>query len=114
MKFTLSWLADHIDTDAPVEKIADTLTNIGLEVEAIEDKAKALAPFTVAYVVSAEKHPNADKLSICKVLVGAAEPLQIVCGASNVVAGGTYPVALVGAVLPGSVTNPRIGLPRCG
>src|SRR5437762_2635919 len=57
MKFTLSWLKDHLDTSAGVDEITETLTRIGLEVESIEDKAKELAPFTVAYVVSAEKHP---------------------------------------------------------
>ena len=82
MKFTLSWLKDHLDTDASVDKIADTLTHIGLEVEGVEDKAKDLAAFTVAYVVSAEKHPNADKLRVCIVDTGT-EKLQVVCGAPN-------------------------------
>jgi len=101
MKFTLSWLADHIDTDAPVEKIADTLTNIGLEVEGIEDKAKQLAPFTVAYVVSAEKHPNADKLRVCIVDTGK-EKLQVVCGAPNARAGMKGVFAHAGVTIPGT------------
>ena len=67
MKFTLSWLKEHLDTDEPVEKLADKLTMIGLEVEYIEDKAKALAPFTIAKVISAEQHPNADRLRVCMV-----------------------------------------------
>ena len=58
MKFTLSWLKEHLDTDESVEKLADKLTMIGLEVESLEDKAKALAPFTIARVISAEQHPN--------------------------------------------------------
>ena len=62
MKFTLSWLKEHLDTDEPLDKLADKLTMIGLEVEHIEDKARALAPFTIARVISAEQHPNADRL----------------------------------------------------
>jgi phenylalanyl-tRNA synthetase beta chain len=101
MKFTLSWLADHIDTDAPVDKIADTLTNIGLEVEGIEDKARELAPFTVAYVVSAEKHPNADKLRVCIVDTGK-EKLQVVCGAPNARTGMKGVFAHAGVTIPGT------------
>ena len=70
MKFTLSWLKEHLDTDEPLEKLADKLTMIGLEVEHIEDKAKALAPFTIARVISAEQHPNADRLRVCMVDTG--------------------------------------------
>src|SRR3981081_3269100 len=70
MKFTLSWLKEHLDTDEPVEKLADKLTMIGLEVENIDDKAKALAPFTIARVISAEQHPNADRLRVCMVDTG--------------------------------------------
>ena len=84
MKFTLSWLKEHLDTDEPVEKLADKLTMIGLEVENIEDKAKALAPFTIARVISAEQHPNADRLRVCMVDTGdGAAPVQVVCGAPN-------------------------------
>ena len=71
MKFTLSWLKEHLDTDEPLEKLADKLTMIGLEVEQIEDKAKALAPFSIARVISAEQHPNADRLRVCMVDTGA-------------------------------------------
>ena len=101
MKFTLSWLKDHLDTDASVEKIADTLTHIGLEVESIHDKAKDLAPFTVAYVVSAEKHPNADKLRVCIVDTGK-EKLQVVCGAPNARAGMKGVFAHAGTKIPGT------------
>src|ERR1700709_508191 len=62
MKFTLSWLKQHLDTDEPLDKLADKLTMIGLEVEAIDDKSKALQPFTIARVISAQQHPNADRL----------------------------------------------------
>ncbi|MFM9862962.1 MAG: phenylalanine--tRNA ligase subunit beta [Micropepsaceae bacterium] len=101
MKFTLSWLKDHLDTDAPVEKIADTLTHIGLEVESVHDKAKDLAPFTVAFVVSAEKHPNADKLRVCIVDTGT-EKLQVVCGAPNARAGMKGVFAHAGVTVPGT------------
>src|SRR5713226_7550186 len=87
MKFTLSWLKQHLDTDEPLEKLADKLTMIGLEVENIEDKAKALAPFTIARVISAEQHPNADRLRVCMVDTGAGDPVQVVCGAPNARAG---------------------------
>jgi len=101
MKFTLSWLKDHLDTDADVDKIADTLTHIGLEVESVHDKAKELAPFTVAYVVSAEKHPNADKLRVCIVDTGT-EKLQVVCGAPNARAGMKGVFAHAGTKIPGT------------
>jgi phenylalanyl-tRNA synthetase beta chain len=101
MKFTLSWLKDHLDTDADVDKIADTLTHIGLEVESVHDKAKELAPFTVAYVVSAEKHPNADKLRVCVVDTGT-EKLQVVCGAPNARAGMKGVFAHAGTKVPGT------------
>ena len=67
MKFSLSWLKEHLDTAADLDTIARKLTALGLEVEGIHDRSKELAPFTVAYVVSAEKHPNADKLRVCKI-----------------------------------------------
>ena len=77
MKFTLSWLKDHLDTDDSVEKLADKLTMIGLEVEHLEDKTKLLAPFTIARVISAEQHPNADRLRVCMVDPGnGAAPVQ--------------------------------------
>jgi phenylalanyl-tRNA synthetase beta chain len=101
MKFTLSWLKDHLDTDASVDKIADTLTAIGLEVESVHDKAKDFAPFTVAYVVSAEKHPNADKLRVCIVDTGK-EQLQVVCGAPNARAGMKGVFAHAGVTVPGT------------
>ena len=79
MKFTLSWLKDHLDTKATVEEIADKLTAIGLEVEDISNPADALAPFKVAKVLSAERHPQADKLQVLSVDAGDG-PVQVVCG----------------------------------
>ena len=100
MKFTLSWLKEHLDTRARVEEIAETLTRIGLEVEEVFDPATKLAPFTVAEVVKCEKHPNADKLSVCEVDTGK-ERLQVVCGAPNARAGLKGVFAPVGAYVPG-------------
>src|SRR5436190_17265206 len=83
MKFTLSWLKDHLNTDEPLERLAGKLTMIGLEVEHIDDKAKALSAFTIARVISAEQHPNADRLRVCIVDTGSGDPVQVVCGAPN-------------------------------
>ena len=70
MKFTLSWLKDHLDTEATLDTIAETLTRIGLEVEGVEDKAAALKPYVVARILTAEQHPNADRLRVCTVDTG--------------------------------------------
>ena len=72
MKFTLSWLKDHLDTDADAATVAETLTRIGLEVEGVDNPAEALKPFTVARVLTAERHPQADKLQVLTVDAGAA------------------------------------------
>jgi len=100
VKFTLGWLKEHLDTMAKVEEIAETLTRIGLEVEEVFDPATALAPFTVAQVLSAAKHPNADKLQVCEVDTGT-ERLQVVCGAPNARVGLKGVFAPVGAYIPG-------------
>ena len=83
MKFTLSWLKDHLDTDASLAEIVETLTKIGLEVEGVDDPAETLKDFVVAYVVEAKQHPNADRLRVCMVDTGAGAPVQVVCGAPN-------------------------------
>jgi phenylalanyl-tRNA synthetase beta chain len=101
MKFTLSWLKDHLDTTEPVEAIAEALTRIGLEVEGIEDKAKALAAFTVAHVIEARQHPNADRLRVCLVDTGGAEPVQVVCGAPNARTGMKSVFSPPGTYIPG-------------
>jgi len=76
MKFSLTWLKDHLQTEATLSEITDALNAIGLEVEGVEDPAQRLAGFTVAHVLSAEKHPDADKLQVLSVDTGAGEPLQ--------------------------------------
>ena len=101
MKFTISWLKEHLDTDASVAEIAETLTRIGLEVEAIEDRAAALSPFTIAYVVEAKQHPNADRLRVCLVDTGAGEPVQVVCGAPNARTGMKGVFSPPGSYIPG-------------
>src|SRR5690348_2896478 len=113
MKFTLSWLKEHLDTDEPVEKLADRLTMIGLEVESLEDKAKALAPFTIARVISAEQHPNADRLRVCIVDPGyGAAPVQIVCGAPNARAGLISVFSAPGTYIPGKNITLGVGTIR--
>ena len=112
MKFTLSWLKEHLHTDAPQGTIVDKLTMIGLEVERVEDKAKALAPFKVASVISAEKHPNADKLRVCMVDTGAGAPVQVVCGAANARAGMKAVFAAPGTHIPGSGIDLKVGTIR--
>ncbi|HLZ04546.1 MAG TPA: phenylalanine--tRNA ligase subunit beta [Bradyrhizobium sp.] len=113
MKFTLSWLKDHLDTDEPIEKLADKLTMIGLEVESIEDKAKLLAPFTIARVISAEQHPNADRLRVCMVDTGnGAPPVQVVCGAPNARAGLISVFSAPGTYIPGKNITLGVGTIR--
>ena len=104
MKFTLSWLKDHLDTAASVDDIAAALNAIGLEVEGIEDPAARLAGFRVARVLTAARHPQADKLQVLTVDAGAdvngGAPLQVVCGAPNARAGLVGVLGLPGAVVP--------------
>jgi len=101
MKFTLSWLKDHLETDASLAAITEALTNLGLEVEGVENKTEKLAAFRVAHVISAEPHPNADKLRVCQVDTGK-EVLQVVCGAPNAHAGMKGVFAAVGTTIPAS------------
>ena len=82
MKFTLDWLKDHLDTSENLNTITDTLTNIGLEIESVEDKSEIFKNFTVAKVLKAEKHPDADKLKVCQVETINGN-FQVVCGAPN-------------------------------
>src|SRR5215470_3541434 len=109
MKFTLSWLKEHLDTDASVAARADRLIMIGLEVESVDDKAKLLAPFTIARVISAEQHPNADRLRVCMVDTGAGDPVQLVCGAPNARAGMKGVFVPPGAFIPGKNMTLGIG-----
>jgi phenylalanyl-tRNA synthetase beta chain len=112
MKFTLGWLKEHLDTDRPLGEIADKLTMIGLEVERIEDKAKLLAPFTIARVAEAKQHPNADRLRVCMVETGNGDPIQVVCGAPNARAGMKGVFVPPGAFIPGKNMTLQVGTIR--
>jgi phenylalanyl-tRNA synthetase beta chain len=109
MKLTLAWLKEHLDTEAPLAAIVDRLTMIGLEVESVADRGKMLAPFTIARVISAEQHPNADRLRVCMVDTGAGDPVQVVCGAPNARAGMKGVFVPPGAFIPGKNMTLGIG-----
>jgi len=108
MKFTLSWLKDHLDTKASVDEIAEALTDLGLEVEEISNPGERLADFTIGYVTHAEPHPDADRLRVCKVNTDEGE-LQIICGAPNAREGITVVVAKPGTYVPGIDTTIGVG-----
>ncbi|MBV9570901.1 MAG: phenylalanine--tRNA ligase subunit beta [Alphaproteobacteria bacterium] len=112
MKITLSWLKDHLETDADAQMVGDKLTSIGLEVESIEDAGARLKDFTVAQVISAEKHPNADKLKLCMVDTGEDQPVQVVCGAPNAHTGMKAVFAKPGVTIPASGDVLKIGTIR--
>src|SRR5215212_4231764 len=113
MKFTLSWLKEHLDTDEPLDKLADKLTMIGLEVENIDDKATALAPFTISRVISAEQHLNADRLRVCMVDAGnGSAPVQVVCGAPNARSGLISVFSPPGTYIPGKNITLGVGTIR--
>ena len=100
MKFTLSWLKDHLDTSASLAEIVDALTRIGLEVESVEDPSRKYDGFVVAAVIEAKPHPNADRLKVCIVEAGQG-PVQVVCGAPNARNGMKGVFSPVGTYIPG-------------
>ncbi|MBS0562777.1 MAG: phenylalanine--tRNA ligase subunit beta, partial [Proteobacteria bacterium] len=108
MKFTLSWLRTHLDTDATLETITDTLTRIGLELESVTDPGAALAPFRIARVVEAVQHPNADRLRVCTVDTGDAVT-TVVCGAPNARTGMKGVFAPPGSFVPGTGITLKVG-----
>jgi phenylalanyl-tRNA synthetase beta chain len=109
MKFTLSWLKEHLETDESLPAIADKLTMIGLEVEKIENPADKYAPFKVVEVISAVQHPNADRLRVCMVNTGEGKPLQIVCGAPNARGGMKAVLGLPGTYIPAKDITLKVG-----
>ncbi|WP_375428370.1 phenylalanine--tRNA ligase subunit beta [uncultured Sphingomonas sp.] len=111
MKFTLSWLREHLDTDATLDQIVDTLTRVGLEVEGVTDPGAKLAAFRVARVLTAERHPQADKLQVLSVDVGDG-PVQVVCGAPNARAGMVGVFGAPGAYVPGSGVTLKVAAIR--
>jgi phenylalanyl-tRNA synthetase beta chain len=100
MKFTLSWLKDHLDTQASLEEIAHKLVTLGLEVESITNPAENLKGFVVGQVVKREKHPHADRLNLCQVDAGTGELIQVICGAHNVREGMKAVFAPLGTLIP--------------
>jgi phenylalanyl-tRNA synthetase beta chain len=102
MKFSLSWLKDHLETSADLGALTAGLTRLGLEVEGVANPAEQLGAFRVAYVIEAKRHPNADKLQVCLVDTGATAPIQVVCGAPNARAGMKGVFAPAGTFVPGS------------
>ena len=109
MKFTLAWLKEHLETGAPLASIVDKLNMIGLEVENVFDRGKLLAPFAIARVVSAQAHPNADRLRVCMVDTGSGDPVQVVCGAPNARTGMKGVFVPPGAFIPGKNMTLGIG-----
>lgn len=112
MKFSLSWLKEHLETDASAQAIADKLTNIGLEVEEVSNPAEALAPFRVAKVLTAGKHPQADKLQVLTVDAGTGEKIQVVCGAPNARPGMLGVFGPPGSYIPGTDMTLKIAAIR--
>ena len=118
MKFTLSWLKDHLETEATLADILYTLTDLGLEVEEVSDKSKALGQFRICRVIEAVQHPNADKLRLCRVATypdgpgGRMEEVQVVCGAPNARTGLVGVFAPVGTHVPGTGVDLKPGVIR--
>jgi phenylalanyl-tRNA synthetase beta chain len=112
MKFTLSWLKEHIETEASLAEICETLTRIGLEVERVESPAEKLKGFVVARVLEAKQHPNADRLRVCVVDPGSGAPVQVVCGAPNARTGMLGVFSPVGTYIPGKDITLAAGVIR--
>ncbi len=109
MKFPLSWLRTHLDTQASLDVITTTLSSIGLEVEGVQDRAAALAPFRTARIIEAVQHPDADRLRVCRVDAGTGAEIGVVCGAPNARTGLHVVFAPPGAVIPGSGITLKVG-----
>ena len=118
MKFTLGWLKEHLETDASVDEIAEALTDLGLEVEGVEDPARSLGAFRIARVIEAQPHPNADRLRLCRVEAwpdgpeGAPQEVQVVCGAPNARTGMVGVFAPPGTHVPGTGVDLKPGVIR--
>lgn len=110
MRFSEAWLREWVNPDITTEELADQLSMAGLEVDSVEPAAPPFSGVVVGEVLTCEQHPDADKLRVCSVNIGADAPSQIVCGAKNVAAGMKVPVATVGAVLPGEFKIKRAKL----
>ena len=108
MKFSLSWLKTHLETEAPLDAITDTLTRIGLELEGVENKGAALAPFRIVHVREAVQHPNADRLRVCTVDTGDGT-ITVVCGAPNARTGMKAVLATAGSTIPADGSVLKVG-----
>src|SRR3546814_11866854 len=113
MKFTLSWLKEHLDTNAALDEIVEALTRVGLEVEGVDNPGETLAAFTVAKVLSAAPHPDADKLPVLSIDAGDG-PLQVVCRAPNPRSGLIGVFATPGAFVPGRRLDLEVAAVRSG
>ncbi|MCC5955610.1 MAG: phenylalanine--tRNA ligase subunit beta [Natronohydrobacter sp.] len=118
MKFTLSWLKDHLETEASLDQIAEALTDLGLEVEEVIDPVNSLGAFRIARVLEAVQHPDADRLRLCRVETfpdgpdGASQEVQVVCGAPNARTGLVGVFAPVGTHVPGTGVDLKAGVIR--
>lgn len=112
MKFTLNWLKEHLETTATLDEVVEALTRVGLEVEGVENPGEKLAAFRVAKVLTAERHPQADKLQVLTVDTGEGAPLQVVCGAPNARAGLVGVLGLPGAVVPANGMQLKVAAVR--
>ena len=112
MKFTLSWLKEHLETTATLDDIVEALTRVGLEVEGVENPGEKLAGFRVAKVITAERHPQADKLQVLTVDTGDGAPLTVVCGAPNARAGLVGVLGLPGAIVPANGMELKVAAVR--
>jgi phenylalanyl-tRNA synthetase beta chain len=112
MKFTLNWLKEHLETEASLDTVVEALTRVGLEVEGVENPGEKLAAFRVAKVLTAERHPQADKLQVLTVDTGEGAPLQVVCGAPNARAGLVGVLGLPGAVVPANGMQLKVAAVR--
>src|SRR5262245_28590711 len=101
MRVPLSWLREFVEVDLEPERLAERLTLLGMEVQGIERRGEDWQHVVVGELLEVAPHPRADRLSLTRVTVGSGEPLEIVCGATNIAAGQRVPVALPGSVLPG-------------
>src|ERR1700749_1241507 len=108
MKFTLSWLLDHLDTKADLPAITQKPTGIGLELEGVEDRGAALAPFRIAHVIEAVQHPNADRLRVCTIDTGS-DTVRVVCGAPNARTGMKGVFAPPDTFIPGTGITLKVG-----
>ncbi|HOT51281.1 MAG TPA: phenylalanine--tRNA ligase subunit beta, partial [Candidatus Hydrogenedentes bacterium] len=99
MRVSLNWLREYVDLPVGPDELAERLTMLGIEIEAVERPGAGMKNIFTGRILSIDPHPNADKLVVCKTDIGRSEPLQIVCGAKNMKAGDIVPTAVVGAVL---------------